>query len=118
MVLHPARVTGKPWFDLIGPVRVQRSEVEVKPRAVPRAIRVQIVPNQVHLFVRECERHALHEDDQIVLGAPLAAVCEHLSSMHIQRSNPLLGPMAEYSNSLRRSRPGAGARPGCVRSMA
>jgi hypothetical protein len=51
---HPERVAGKPQIDLIDPARVQRGEVEVKPLIVPRverlpdgprAMRVQVVPN-------------------------------------------------------------------------
>ena len=32
---HQARVSGQPWFGLIGPVRVQRLERTVEPPAVP-----------------------------------------------------------------------------------
>src|SRR5580700_9566233 len=59
MAQHPARVAGKPEFDLIDPACVQRREVQVKALAVPLvermpdglgAMRVQIVPDNVHLF--------------------------------------------------------------------
>ena len=94
MAQHPARVAGKPEFDLIDPACVQRREVQVKALAVPLvermpdglgAMRVQIVPDNVHLFVRVRGCHALHEGDQIVLGTPLAALCQYLSGMHIER---------------------------------
>lgn len=51
------------------------------------AMRVQVVPNHVHLLARVRSNHALHEGYQIGLGTPLAALCQHLSGMHIQRGN-------------------------------
>jgi hypothetical protein len=66
--------------------------VEVKPPIVPRverlpdrvgAMRVEVIPYDVHLFVWVRACHALHEGHQIVLGAPLAAFCQHLSGMHV-----------------------------------
>ncbi|SAL88589.1 hypothetical protein AWB67_07624 [Caballeronia terrestris] len=100
MAQHSARVAGKPEFDLIDPACVQRREVEVKALAVPHVERmpdglgamcVQIVPDNVHLFVRVRDCHAIHEGDQIVLGTPLAAFCPYLSGMHIERGNQRLG---------------------------
>ena len=40
MAQHPARVAGKPEFDLIDPACVQRREVEVKALAVPHVERM------------------------------------------------------------------------------
>lgn len=97
---HPAGVAGKPEFDLIDPARVQWREVEVKPLAVSRverlpdglgAMRIEVIPDHMHRFARVRGCHAFHESDQIVLGAPLAALGEHLPGMHIERGNQRLG---------------------------
>jgi hypothetical protein len=82
--------------------QLERREVEVKPLAVPRverlpdglsAMRIEVIPNHVHLFARIRSSHALHEGDQIVLGTPIAALCQ--PGMHIERGNQRLGAMAD-----------------------
>lgn len=83
---------------------MQRGEVEVKPLTVscvkrlpdgPGAMRVQVVPNHVHLLARARSHHAIHEGDQVVLRAPLAAVCQHLPGMHIKCSDQRLRAIAD-----------------------
>lgn len=59
------------------------------------AMRVQVIPNHVHLFARVRDCHALHEGHQIVLGAPIAALGEHLPGMHIERGNQRLGAVTD-----------------------
>src|ERR1700675_124131 len=58
-------------------------------------MRIQIIPDDMHLFSRVRVRHALHESHQIVLRAPLAAAPQHLSSMNIKRGNQRLGAMTD-----------------------
>lgn len=57
-------------------------KVKVKGFAVPRieclpdglcTMRIQVVPDDVHFFVRIGAGHTLHEFNQIVLGPPFAA---------------------------------------------
>lgn len=84
---------------------MQRGEVEVKPFIIPlveclpnglSAMRIQVVANlRCTRLARVRSRHALHDGDQIVLGTPLAAVCQHLSGMHIKRGNQRLGAVAD-----------------------
>src|SRR5471032_2703325 len=83
---------------------MQRGEVEVKPLTMPRveclphglgAMRIQIIPDDMHLFARVRARHALHEGHQIVLRAPLAAAPKHLSGMNIERGNRRQGAMTD-----------------------
>src|SRR5216684_7357170 len=93
--------------------------VELLPHGVC-AMRIQIVPDDMHLFARVRVRHALHEGHQIVLRAPLAAAPQHLSGMNIERGNQRLGAMTDIFKltTTQPSRPGLGARPGYLRSMA
>ena len=58
-------------------------------------MRVQVVPNDVYLFVRDRERHALHEGDQVNLGAPVAAFCQRLAAVDIQCGDQRLSAMAD-----------------------
>src|SRR5260370_38098992 len=68
--------------------------VECLPHGVC-AMRIQIVPDDMHLFARVRVRHALHEVHQIVLRAPLAAAPQHMSSMNIDHGNQSLCAMTD-----------------------
>ena len=78
--------------------------MEMKPSLVPRieclphglgAMRVQIIPDHVHLLARIGGCHTVHESHQVVLGAPVAAASQYPSGMNIQRGNQRLGTVTD-----------------------
>jgi hypothetical protein len=93
----------------------------VKPLTVPRVeclphgvctMRIQIIPDDMHLFARVRACHALHEGHQVVLRAPLAAAPQHLSGMNIKRGNQRLGAVTDILKltTTQTSRPGRASR--------
>ncbi len=40
------------------------------------AMRIEVVLNHMHLLARVRSRHALHEGDQVILGAPFATISQ------------------------------------------
>jgi hypothetical protein len=90
----------KPDIDLIDPACMHRHEVKVKAFSVlgieclPDGLRtmgIQVIPDDMHLFIRIGARHNLHESDQIVLSPPLAALCYNLPGVPVVSNMSFFG---------------------------
>lgn len=103
---YVARVDAEEQLDLVDPAGMQRREVHDEAPAVTgieliphgvRAMRVQVVPDDVHGAPRVRAGDPLHERHEVALGAPLGAAGDDPPRVRIERRRQRLRAVSNVS---------------------